>query len=210
MPPSEEEVATEKQAPSDVKREDSSGAVSAKSKGSSRVLRWCLALSILVNVALAASLLLMRPEKEPAPDPPSATALNPSDTRQDVDKARSVNVGMSGAAVKALLGDPVVREFTDKGEEWHYCRTGETVDEYVAIAFSAQKVTGLQYYTVRWLDLAFHYPTEPEKVVGKTGAGDCRLTVRWGTYGQRTPSYPDNAPARIRAVEPAAAAAKSK
>lgn len=210
MSPSEEEVPAARQAAGGVEKEGISDAANAKTKSPSRVLRWCLAFSILLNVMLAASLALIQREKESAPAPPSGTAVNPADTNQDIDKARSVNVGMSGAAVRALLGDPVVRELTNKREEWHYCRTGETVDEYVAITFSDEKVTGLQYYTVRWLDLAFHYPTEPEKVVGKTGAGDCRLTVRWGTYGQRTPSYPDNPPARARVMETAAATAKSK
>jgi hypothetical protein len=208
MPPSKEEVPAARESLGAVKKEDTSDAVIARSEGLSRVLKWCLAVSILLNVVLAASLALIRRVNEPAPPPP--TAVKPADTKQNIDKARSVSVGMSGAAVTALLGDPVVREFTDNSEEWHYCRTGENVDEYVAIAFSDQKVTGLQYYTVRWLDLAFHYPTESEKVVGKTGAGDCRLTVRWGTYGQRTPSYPGNASAGVRVVEPVAAAAKSK
>jgi hypothetical protein len=202
MPPSEQQDAVVEETQTVEKNPGASDAVSTKSKGPSRVVRWSLALSILLNVALLAWLALRHPERVPAPAPASVSAASTTHTKQDIDKSRSINVGMTGAAVKGLLGEPVVREIAANREEWHYCRTGETVDEYVAITFTGHKITALQYYTVRWLDLAFHYSAESDKLVGKTGAGDCRLTVRWGTYGQRTPSYPDKAPARMRIGSP--------
>ena len=79
------------------------------------------------------------------------------------------------------------------------------VDEYVAISFMEQKVSAVRYYTVSWLDLAFHYTDQPtEQLIELGGMGDCRLTVRWGTYGQRAPSYPANSPARARYDESSA------
>lgn len=154
-------------------------------------------VSLVANVALVIGLALSLKKPDQVPVDLS------KHTQQDIGKAWSVTSGMNSAAVKSLLGEPVVRELLGSREEWHYCRTGATADEYVAISFQDQKVDGIQYYTVSWLDMVFHYVKQPtEQLIDSGGMGDCRLTVRWGTYGQRTPSYPENPPARSKNVEP--------
>jgi hypothetical protein len=174
-----------------------------------RKLKWGMVASILINVVLLVLLAVGKREQEPAPAPPAPEL--PTYTKQDIEKSRSVTAGMTMTGVKDLLGEPVVREIAGDREEWHYCRTGKTVDEYVAIAFASQKVSSLQYYTVRSLDLAFHYAAQPtEKIIDASGTGDCRLTVRWGTYAQKTPSFPENPAARLRSAVPAASASGGK
>lgn len=161
-----------------------------------KIRKWLLVASLVGNAALGLTLIV-------ALQKPKPKAVDQAKyTQQDVGKAMAVSAGMSAASVKSLLGEPVVRELSAGREEWHYCRTGTTTDEYVAVSFRNDKVDGLQYYTVSWLDTAFHYVKQPtEKLLEVGGLGDCRLTVRWGTYGQRTPSYPERAPARDRNVE---------
>ncbi|MDH4448554.1 MAG: hypothetical protein QE488_13025 [Acidovorax sp.] len=171
-----------------------------KAESSPRVTRWRLPLvvSVLLNLVLAVSLATVM--WKPKPIPVDLT----KNTQQDIQKAMTVLNGASAASVKELLGEPAVRETIGTREEWHYCRTGKNIDEYVAISFAGQKVEAVQYYNVSWLDLAFHYVKQPtERMIDVGGMGDCRLTVRWGTYGQRTPSYPTSSPARLRNVEPA-------
>ncbi|PKO69051.1 MAG: hypothetical protein CVU22_06545 [Betaproteobacteria bacterium HGW-Betaproteobacteria-16] len=160
--------------------------------------RWPLVVSGVLNVVLLASLVTAMWKPEPVPFDPS------KHTQQDIQKAMTVSYGADAASVKGLLGEPAVREVTDGREEWHYCKTGSTVDEYVAISFNDKRVVAVGYYNVSWLDLVFHYVKQPtEQLIDVGGMGDCRLTVRWGTYAQTTPSYPTNPPARLRNVEPA-------
>lgn len=156
-----------------------------------------LGISLIANVVLFTSVLVI--SKKPKPKVADLSAY----TQQDISKARELLPGSQTTQVKEIMGLPVVRELAGNTEEWHYCKTGKTIDEYVAISFKDQKVNRIEYYTVSWLDLAFHYVKQPtEKLIDAGGTGDCRLTTRWGTYGQKTPSYPTAPPARDRNSEP--------
>jgi len=180
--------------------EENIAALKPKAERSVRTKRrwWPLVVSCVLNVVLLASLVAAMWKPEPIPVDLSKY------TQQDIRKAMTVSYGADVASVKGLLGEPAVREVTGSREEWHYCQTGSTVDEYVAISFDDQKVVAVGYYNVSWLDLAFHYVKQPtEQLIDVGGMGDCRLTVRWGTYAQTTPSYPANPPARLRNAEPA-------
>ena len=157
-----------------------------------RLMKLGLAISLGLNALLVAWLLtrtLSVAVVAPQQPSPIDDAPNPNYTQQDIGRSVSVTAGMSMASVKELLGDPVVKEIAGGREEWHYCRTGKRVDEYVVITFSDQKVGELQYYTVHLLDLLSHYAEQSAKNQIPLG-GDCRLTVRWGTYSQRTPCAP--------------------
>lgn len=160
--------------------------------GTSKKLKWALALSVFGNLALATWLLA-------TPTPSKAPPDNTKYTQHDLSKANRRVAGMKRTEVTALMGEPAVKEISASTEEWHYCKTGSKVDEYIAVAFKGDSLSDLQHYTVSWLDLAFHYVKQPtEKLIEAGGMGDCRLTVRWGTFNQKTPSYPVELPARAR------------
>ncbi|MDY4378343.1 hypothetical protein SOV92_10980 [Pectobacterium brasiliense] len=110
-------------------------------------------------------------------------------TQQDIDKAFGVKSGMSFDEVKDILGIPVKKEISGDVEEWHYCRTGSDVDEYVAIKFESGKVYILEQYTVSYLDIIFHHTSTPSaETIKASGMGDCKLTIRWGSYGEKKPN----------------------
>ncbi len=142
--------------------------------------------SIGLNVILLITILVVWPKNKPPVDLSKYT-------QQNLEKASLVQSGMPRADVQKVMGTPILREVDNSSEEWHYCKTGSSVDEYVAISFEADKVVMLTNYTVSWLDMAFHYMKAPTKeVIEAGGLGDCKLTARWGSYGQETPSYPSN------------------
>lgn len=142
--------------------------------------------SISLNVILLITTLVVWPKNTPLVDLSKYT-------QQNLEKASLVQSGMARVDVKKIMGAPILREVENSSEEWHYCKTGTSVDEYVAISFEADKVVKLTNYTVSWLDMAFHYMKAPTKeVVEAGGLGDCKFTARWGSYGQKTPSYPNN------------------
>ncbi len=110
-------------------------------------------------------------------------------TQQDIDKAFQIKYGMSFEDVQEIVGIPVKKEILGSVEEWHYCRTGNDIDEYVAIKFNDGKVSELEQYTVSYLDIIFHHTSTPsEELIKASGLGDCKLTIRWGSYGEKTPN----------------------
>ncbi len=107
-------------------------------------------------------------------------------TQQNIDKAFDVKSGMSYDEVLNIIGIPVKKEILGPNEEWHYCRTGEEVDEYIAVNFSDGKVSELKQYTVSYLDIIFHYTSSPsEGLIKASSMGDCKLTIKWGTYEKK-------------------------
>lgn len=140
---------------------------------------WPHALNIVLAIALIWSL---ASDTEPPPKPLS------SYTQQDLDKAADIKAGMKADDLLKLMGAPIKKEFINGKEEWHYCRTGEAVDEYVAIRLDEGSVTELEQYTVTFIDILFHHTSAPSKeLIAATGFGDCKLKVRWGSYGQKSP-----------------------
>jgi outer membrane protein assembly factor BamE (lipoprotein component of BamABCDE complex) len=131
-------------------------------------------------------------------------------TQQEIDKAAKIRPGMSADEIVKIMGEPVKREFVGGKEEWHYCRTGESVDEYVAIRLEEGGVSEMEQYTVTYLDILFHHTLTPsEEVIAATGLGDCKLKVRWGTYGQKVPQrwIPGEASQTMSARRPAVTSA---
>lgn len=87
------------------------------------------------------------------------------------------------------MGAPALKEIRGEIEEFHYCKTGHLVDEYISIKASQGKLVDMSYYVVNWLDVAFHHtPTPNEHLIEIGGMGDCKLTIRWGTYGENAPN----------------------
>ncbi|MDH5388362.1 MAG: outer membrane protein assembly factor BamE [Gammaproteobacteria bacterium] len=138
-----------------------------------RKLYISIGLNIVLTIILIYSLI---------PNEPELADLSVY-TQQNIDKAFEINHGMNHEQVIKIMGKPAVREFDKELEEWHYCKTGNNVDEYVVIKLNKNKVVALNNYTVTWLDIVYHHtkaPTEATIEVG--GMGDCKLTARWGTY----------------------------
>ena len=177
---------------------------SGKSRSVPKWLKWVIATSLMLNLILFVWL-LATPSKPDAP--PDLSKY----TQQDIQKAVKVTAGMPSQAVAALLGEPVVKEFSSSGEEWHYCKTGDSVDEYVAILFQNNNVIALQYYTLNSLDIALHYGEKLKAdAFGRGGWGDCRLGVRWGTYNQRTPDMHESRVVGARSTDSAASRPSAK
>lgn len=134
--------------------------------------RWQLFTSLGVNVVLAVVLVLVLWPGEPTPVDLSQY------TQQDLAKTTEIEPGMSRQNVLAHLGPPIARVFESDFEEWHYCRTGNSVDEYAAVEIRNGKVVGLRRYTVSWLDVVFRHTDQPtEALIEVSGLGDCKLTV---------------------------------
>lgn len=142
-----------------------------------------LIASIGLNVILLLITLVVWPVKEPPTDLSKYT-------QQDLEQALLIQSGMLKEDVRKIMGSPALREIENTMEEWHYCKTGSSVDEYVAISFENDKVVRLRNYSVSWLDIAFHYMKAPTKeMIEAGGFGDCKLTARWSSFNQDTPSY---------------------
>jgi hypothetical protein len=135
-------------------------------------------------VVLFIALVLAMREEEKAPLPPPLLSY----TQQELDKSLTFSAGLKSDDVKKVMGDPIKKEFVGGKEEWHYCRTGELVDEYLALRFSEGILTEMEQYTVSALDVVYHHtPTPSSELADLISAVDCRFTVRWGSYGQRMP-----------------------
>ena len=110
-------------------------------------------------------------------------------TQDDLSKAINIKPGMPTVEILKIMGEPTIKEIRGDVEELHYCKTGHLVDEYISIEANQEKLVNMSYYVVNWLDVAFHHtPTPNEHLFDIGGMGDCRLTIRWGTYGKKTPN----------------------
>lgn len=110
-------------------------------------------------------------------------------TQNDLKQSINIENDMSFEEVLKIMGKPALKEISGDFEEYHYCSTGKVVDEYISIKLQNGKVLSMSYYVVNALDVAFnHTPTPSDKMLDLTNFGDCKLTIRWGTYGKRTPN----------------------
>ena len=80
----------------------------------------------------------------------------------------AVSPNMSKSEVMALLGAPILSDFSEGVEEWYYCSTGMGGDEFVAFWFHDDKLVQKTSYTVSLEDAG--------------GTGDCKLFAKRGTY----------------------------
>jgi len=71
--------------------------------------------------------------------------------------------------LKKLWGSPVKSDFSKNVEEWHYCRTGMSSDEYLALFFYEGKLLEKLNYTVTLADTR-----------GITGS--CQRFIKMGNY----------------------------
>ena len=91
-------------------------------------------------------------------------------TTQEVDNALMLSPGMTKQEVISVMGSkPVKAEFSGNVEEWHYCDTGSSSDEFVAVYFHEGSVVAMKPYLVTIRDTQ-----------GVTGS--CERFVRMGNY----------------------------
>lgn len=139
--------------------------------------------SYVLNAALALVVISMLwPEEEKLADLSKYT-------QNDLSRAADIQPGMPTEEILKIMGQPALKEIRGEIEEYHYCKTGHLVDEYISIKASQGKLLNMSYYVVNWLDVAFHHtPTPNEHLLEIGGMGDCKLTIRWGTYGENAPN----------------------
>ena len=152
-----------------------------------RIIYGSFVLNVALVVWLAVALTPEKPEPEPEPEPVDLTIY----TQQDLSKLQEVKLGMTSGDLIKLMGRPAIREFNQTLEEWHYCKTGSNVDEYIVLQFQNDKVVSSRNYTVSWLDVVYYHTQSPTEALIKAGGmGDCKLTAKWGTYPLGTLNKP--------------------
>lgn len=78
----------------------------------------------------------LRPYPDPSPNPPPVAL------------GSALSNGASRAEVLNAMGAPQRRETKGSMEAWHFCRTGTTVDQFIAIVFDGGKAVGTRRYQV--------------------------------------------------------------
>lgn len=76
---------------------------------------------------------------------------------------------MTKAEVEAIMGAPVKSDFKQNVEEWHYCKTGMSADEFLALFFYEGKLIEKLNYTVTLADTRGAY-------------GSCSKFIKMGNY----------------------------
>lgn len=76
---------------------------------------------------------------------------------------------MTKAEVEAIMGAPTKSDFRQNVEEWHYCKTGMTADEFLALFFYDGKLIEKLNYTVTLADT-------------RGASGSCSKFIKMGNY----------------------------
>ena len=76
---------------------------------------------------------------------------------------------MTKSEVEEIMGAPAKSDFKRDVEEWHYCRTGSTADEFLALFFYDGKLIEKLNYTVTLADTRGAY-------------GSCEKFIKMGNY----------------------------
>lgn len=88
--------------------------------------------------------------------------------RQPIRQAIDLRPAMSPEDVTSVMGTPVKTEFSQGVMEWHYCKTGYSSDEFVALFFKNDQLVATRNYTVTAAD---------------AGAwGSCERFIKKGNY----------------------------
>jgi outer membrane protein assembly factor BamE (lipoprotein component of BamABCDE complex) len=89
--------------------------------------------------------------------------------QQKLNASYKLTAGMSKAEVEAIMGAPVKSDFKEDVEEWHYCKTGMSADEFLALFFHQGQLIEKLNYTVTLSDT--------------NGAfGNCSKFIKMGNY----------------------------
>lgn len=89
--------------------------------------------------------------------------------QQNLSVSNKLNEGMTKSEVEEIMGAPVKSDFFKNIEEWHYCKTGMSVDEFIAVFFYEGKLIAKKNYSVTSADV--------------NGAfGSCEKFIKLGNY----------------------------
>ncbi|MFI5405470.1 MAG: outer membrane protein assembly factor BamE [Nitrososphaerales archaeon] len=89
--------------------------------------------------------------------------------QQKLSASYKLNPGMTKAEVEAIMGHPVKSDFKQNVEEWHYCNTGSSADEFLALFFYEGKLIEKLNYTVTLADT-------------RGATGSCSKFIKMGNY----------------------------
>lgn len=76
---------------------------------------------------------------------------------------------MTKAQVEQIMGSPAKSDFSKNVEEWHYCRTGTSSDEFLALFFYEGELLEKVNYTVTLADT-------------RGATGSCEKFIKMGNY----------------------------
>jgi hypothetical protein len=94
--------------------------------------------------------------------------------QQNLSVSYRLHDGMTKTEVEAVMGAPIKSDFYKNVEEWHYCKTGQMADEFIALFFYEGKLISKKNYTVTTADTRGVY-------------GSCEKFIKMGNYRE-----PDN------------------
>lgn len=94
--------------------------------------------------------------------------------QQNLSVSHKLYEGMTKAEVEGIMGAPIKSDFYKGVEEWHYCKTGQMADEFIALFFHEGKLIAKKNYTVTAADTRGVY-------------GSCEKFIKMGNYRE-----PDN------------------
>lgn len=89
--------------------------------------------------------------------------------QQNLTVSYKLSEGMTKQEAEAIMGAPVKSDFYKNVEEWHYCKTGQMADEFIALFFYEGKLIAKKNYTVTVADTRGVY-------------GSCEKFIKMGNY----------------------------
>ena len=89
--------------------------------------------------------------------------------QQNLSISHKLSPGMTKSEVEAIMGTPVKSDFHKNVEEWHYCKTGMSADEFLALFFYEGKLIEKLNYTVTIADTGGAF-------------GSCSKFIKMGNY----------------------------
>ena len=89
--------------------------------------------------------------------------------QQNLSVSYKLHEGMTKQEAEAIMGAPVKSDFYKNVEEWHYCKTGQMADEFIALFFYEGKLIAKKNYTVTVADTRGVY-------------GSCEKFIKMGNY----------------------------
>ncbi|RYE55221.1 MAG: outer membrane protein assembly factor BamE [Sphingobacteriales bacterium] len=89
--------------------------------------------------------------------------------QQKLSTSYKLSPGMTKPEVESIMGAPIKSDFKQNVEEWHYCSTGMSADEFLALFFYEGKLIEKLNYTVTLADT-------------RGATGSCSKFIKMGNY----------------------------
>ncbi len=99
----------------------------------------------------------------------SLAFLHSCGVQQKLTASNKLSPNMTKPEVEAIMGPPIKSDFKNNVEEWHYCKTGMSADEFLALFFYEGKLIEKLNYTVTLADTRGAY-------------GSCSKFIKMGNY----------------------------